>query len=159
METMIKRPKADYSSLMNATDLARDLNVSRKTIYNWLDEGKIKQVDYLGKKLFDKSSIVGIRTTRVLGKTFVPNVFIAENRDMSIISFGFMVTLLGLESKDGTISYDKIAAVLHLEDLCLLVPTMMDLEERGLIEISYTNNSKKLSDIIVSVKRFHLKYS
>src|SRR5690606_25710600 len=108
METKVNDKKNNVDHLISATDLAKERNVSRKTIYNWLEDGKIKQVDYLGKKLFDKSTIKGVKTQKP-GSVFVPYDFINDHKDMDITSIGFMVTLLGLYGQyGGCVTYDRI---------------------------------------------------
>jgi excisionase family DNA binding protein len=43
-------------NLMTVQDYAAFIGVERQTIYNWIKEGKIKQVQFLGKSFVDKST-------------------------------------------------------------------------------------------------------
>lgn len=44
------------ANLMTAADYAKFIGVERQTVYNWIKEGKIKQVEFLGKSFVDKST-------------------------------------------------------------------------------------------------------
>jgi excisionase family DNA binding protein len=44
------------ANLMTVADYAKFIRVERQTVYNWIKEGKIKQVEFLGKSFVDKST-------------------------------------------------------------------------------------------------------
>ena len=52
MEKQIANPV----NLMTVENYAKDNSVTRQTVYNWIKEGKIKQVNFLGKSFVDKST-------------------------------------------------------------------------------------------------------
>lgn len=56
MET-IKQEKINPQYLMTVVDFAKEQGVDRRTIYNWIKEGKVKQVDFLKKSWIDKSTL------------------------------------------------------------------------------------------------------
>lgn len=46
----------NIANLMTITDYAKHRGVTRQTVYNWINDKKIKTVDLLGKQYIDKSS-------------------------------------------------------------------------------------------------------
>lgn len=49
------------SNLSTVTTFAKTQGVTRATVYNWINSGLLKQVDFLGKKFVDKSTLLKIR--------------------------------------------------------------------------------------------------
>ena len=52
-----KQNAVNPSNLMTVSDFAKEQKVDRRTIYNWINEGKVKQVDFLKKSWVDKSTL------------------------------------------------------------------------------------------------------
>jgi excisionase family DNA binding protein len=52
MEKQVINP----ANLMTVQDYAKFIGVERQTVYNWIKEGKLKQVEFLGKSFVDKST-------------------------------------------------------------------------------------------------------
>lgn len=48
--------KINPANLRTVEQFAKDHNVVRQTVYNWIKEGRIKQVTFLGKSFVDKST-------------------------------------------------------------------------------------------------------
>lgn len=44
------------ANLMSVSAFATTQGVDRRTVYNWINEKKVKQVEFLGKKWIDKST-------------------------------------------------------------------------------------------------------
>lgn len=44
------------ANLMSVQDFATYQRVDRRTVYNWINNKTVKQVEFLGKKWVDKSS-------------------------------------------------------------------------------------------------------
>lgn len=44
------------ANLMTVADYARFMGVERQTVYNWIKDKKLKQVEFLGKSFVDKST-------------------------------------------------------------------------------------------------------
>ena len=44
------------TNLFTVIDYARHCGITRQTVYNWINEGKIKKVKFLGKSFVDKST-------------------------------------------------------------------------------------------------------
>jgi len=44
------------STLATVAQFAKDKCVKRQTIYNWIKDGRIKKVTFLGKSFVDKST-------------------------------------------------------------------------------------------------------
>lgn len=59
MEQQVQQEKINPINLMTVNDYARMMGKTPKTIYNWIEDKKIAQVDYLGKKWIDKSTYKG----------------------------------------------------------------------------------------------------
>jgi excisionase family DNA binding protein len=53
MEKQVINP----ANLMTVQDYALSVKVERQTVYNWIKEGKIKKVTFLGKSFVDKTTI------------------------------------------------------------------------------------------------------
>jgi len=51
----IKQP-INPANLMTVQDYAKYIGVERQTVYNWIKEGSIKKVEFLGKAFVDKST-------------------------------------------------------------------------------------------------------
>ena len=45
------------SNLMTVAQYATLMGKERQTIYNWIETGKIKTVEFLGKRFIDKSTL------------------------------------------------------------------------------------------------------
>lgn len=45
------------ANLATVADYAKMMGVERQTVYNWIKEGKIKQVTFLNKSFVDKSTL------------------------------------------------------------------------------------------------------
>lgn len=43
-------------NLATAADFAKTKGVERQTVYNWIKDGRIKKVTFLGKSFVDKST-------------------------------------------------------------------------------------------------------
>lgn len=56
-QTVIKTAVINPANLMSVNDFAKTQGVDRRTIYNWIGEGKVKQVEFLNKKWVDKSTL------------------------------------------------------------------------------------------------------
>lgn len=54
----MKKQAVNPANLMSIPDYADHIKVTRQTVYNWLKEGKIKKVTFLGKHFIDKSTRV-----------------------------------------------------------------------------------------------------
>lgn len=48
--------KTATQNLVTINKFASEKMVSRQTIYNWIKEGRVKQVEFLGKKFIDRST-------------------------------------------------------------------------------------------------------
>lgn len=48
--------KINPANLRTVDQFAKDQKVVRQTVYNWIKEGRIKQVTFLGKSFVDKST-------------------------------------------------------------------------------------------------------
>lgn len=57
MEQTLTRTVINPANLMSVKDFAEAQGVDRRTIYNWINDGKVKQVDFLNKKWIDKSTL------------------------------------------------------------------------------------------------------
>lgn len=57
MEIQIEKTAVDPRNLMSVTDFAKAQGVDRRTIYNWINDGKVKQVEFLKKSWIDKSTL------------------------------------------------------------------------------------------------------
>lgn len=44
------------ANLMTVQEYAAFIGVKRQTVYNWIKEGNIKQVQFLGKSFVDKTT-------------------------------------------------------------------------------------------------------
>lgn len=54
-----KNIKVDPRNLISINEYASQSGKTVQTIYNWLKEGKIKKIKFLGKDFIDKSSYNG----------------------------------------------------------------------------------------------------
>lgn len=45
------------TNLMTVNDYAAFMGVKRQTIFNWVKDGKVKKVKFLGKEFIDKSTL------------------------------------------------------------------------------------------------------
>jgi excisionase family DNA binding protein len=52
----ITKEKPNPINLITVNDYSKVLGVNRRTVYNMINDGRIKQVDFLGKKWIDKST-------------------------------------------------------------------------------------------------------
>lgn len=46
----------DVSNLVTVANLAKEWEVSKSTVYYWLKQGQIQEVEYLGLRFVDKST-------------------------------------------------------------------------------------------------------
>ena len=53
---MEKQKTINPVNLITVENYAKEEKVSRQSVYNWIKEGKIKQVTFLGKSFLDKST-------------------------------------------------------------------------------------------------------
>lgn len=53
---MENRNVINPANLMTVQDYAKYIGVERQTVYNWIKEGTIKKVEFLGKSFVDKST-------------------------------------------------------------------------------------------------------
>jgi excisionase family DNA binding protein len=53
---MEKQRKIEPSNLMTIKDYAQEMKVTKRTIYNWIDCGRVKKVMFLGVEFIDKST-------------------------------------------------------------------------------------------------------
>jgi len=53
---MNSETKINPANLATADKFAKDQNVTRQTVYNWIKDGRIKQITFLGKSFVDKST-------------------------------------------------------------------------------------------------------
>lgn len=44
-------------NLMTVSEFATDIGVDRRTVYNMINDGRIKQVNFLNKKWVDKTTL------------------------------------------------------------------------------------------------------
>jgi hypothetical protein len=44
-------------NLLSVNDFARLTGKTRQTVLNWVNDGKVKRVEYLGKRWIDKSTL------------------------------------------------------------------------------------------------------
>lgn len=51
------KTKVDPRNLATVSDYARQQGKTIQTIYNWLKEGKVKKIEFLGKEFIDKTSL------------------------------------------------------------------------------------------------------
>ena len=49
--------KINAKNLMSVNDYALHVGKTRQTIFNWVKDGKVKKVNYLGKEWIDKSTL------------------------------------------------------------------------------------------------------
>lgn len=52
----MEKQKVSPSNLMSVADYARFMGVERQTVYNWIKEGVVSQIEFLGKRWVDKST-------------------------------------------------------------------------------------------------------
>lgn len=52
----MKKRKVDPKNLMTIESYAKMMGKTIQTVYNWLKEGKVKKVEFLGKEFIDKST-------------------------------------------------------------------------------------------------------
>lgn len=45
------------ANLMTVNDYAAHKGVKRQTVFNWVKDGKVKKVKFLGKEFIDKSTL------------------------------------------------------------------------------------------------------
>ena len=53
---MEKQKEIELKNLMTVKDYAREMKVTIRTIYNWVDCGRVKKVSFLGVEFIDKST-------------------------------------------------------------------------------------------------------
>jgi excisionase family DNA binding protein len=53
---MEKKATINPVNLVTVENYAKYIGVTRQCIYNWIKEGRIKQVTFLGKSFVDKST-------------------------------------------------------------------------------------------------------
>ncbi len=53
---MEQQTKINPLNLATVADFAKQKCVERQTVYNWIKDGRIKQVTFLGKSFVDKST-------------------------------------------------------------------------------------------------------
>ena len=53
---MEKQHKIELENLMTIKDYAQEMKVTKRTIYNWIDCGRVKKVMFLGVEFIDKST-------------------------------------------------------------------------------------------------------
>lgn len=51
-------PKPNPENLTTVAKLAKELNVSRMSIYNYIDRGDLKKVEFMGKTWVDRSTYI-----------------------------------------------------------------------------------------------------
>src|SRR5690606_2783062 len=51
-----KPKQPNFENLITVAKYAKEMGVSRQTVYNWIETGKIIQVEFLDKTFVDKSS-------------------------------------------------------------------------------------------------------
>lgn len=56
METKTITKALNPANLMSVSDFAYEKKVDRRTVYNWINDGKVKQVEFLKKKWIDVST-------------------------------------------------------------------------------------------------------
>ena len=60
METTKEKQQAvNPSNLMSVNDYAKHIGKDRRTVYNMINDGRVKQVEFLGKTWVDKSTLKG----------------------------------------------------------------------------------------------------
>jgi len=52
----MEKEKINPINLVTVENYAKQECVSRQSVYNWIKEGKIRQVTFLGKSFVDKST-------------------------------------------------------------------------------------------------------
>lgn len=64
---MEKQREIEPSNLRTIKDYAREMKVTKRTVYNWIDCGRIKKVSFLGVEFVDKSTFdytIPVTTTK-----------------------------------------------------------------------------------------------
>ncbi len=49
--------KINPQNLMSVNDYANHVGKTRQTVFNWVKEGRVEKVKYLGKEWIDKSTL------------------------------------------------------------------------------------------------------
>lgn len=53
---MEKQKEIELKNLMTVKDYAHEMKVTARTVYNWIDCGRVKKVSFLGVEFIDKST-------------------------------------------------------------------------------------------------------
>lgn len=75
MEKTIKtsaQKEINPNNLVTISNLQKEWNITRTTIYNWLNNGTISKVEYLGMNFIDKSTFKP-KMTKSMIETIIAN--------------------------------------------------------------------------------------
>ena len=56
--TTESQPRVNFSNLVSINEYASIVKKSRRTIYNWIEEGKLKPFTFQNRQFLDKTQLV-----------------------------------------------------------------------------------------------------
>lgn len=151
-QSTIKNTGRRPSNLIGISEFARQNGFSRTTIYNWIRDNRISQVEHGGRLWIDVNTF-NFKNQQLLSPILIPCVFIDRN-NLSYSAIGLMVSLVLLSNKGIILNKDEIYNSSR-DSVYAISMALKELEIENLIDL---HNDLEKNDFIVSIEKFKKTY-